>query len=167
MHCIGVEARLIQSCSHIRQGLHHFQPFHSTCTQAVDRVTDHSEVHLTGHCGRPFLPVNIDQVEMLRGRGYTWDEVANAIGVSRATLWCRLTEQNVTLSPYVDICDHDFDQVVSRTQHDFPNAGLVMIQGRILSEGFMFRGREFVSLLLIVILLKMCSVAPRAFSKVT
>ena len=82
MQYVGVEARLIQSCSHVRQCLHRFKPFHSTCTQAVDRVTDHSEVHLTGHCGRPFLPVNIDQVEMLRGTKYTWEEVANAIGVS-------------------------------------------------------------------------------------
>ena len=82
MHYVGVEARLIQSRSHIRQCLLCFQPFHSTCTQAVNRVTDHSEVYLTKCRGRPFLPVNIDQVEMLRGTGYTWDEVANAIGVS-------------------------------------------------------------------------------------
>ena len=100
----------------------------------MDRVTDHSEVHLTRRRGWPFLPVNIDQAEMLRGRGYTWDEVANAIGVSRTTLWRCLTEQNVTLSPYVDIFDHDLDQVVSRIQHNFPNAGLVLIQGHILSE---------------------------------
>ena len=60
----------------------------------MDRVTDHSEVHLTVHRGRPFFPVNIDQVKMLRGTGYTWDEVANAIGVSQITLWCHLTEQN-------------------------------------------------------------------------
>ena len=86
----------------------------------MDRVTDHSEVHLTGCRGQPFLPVNIDQVEMLRGTGYTWDEVANAIAFSQATFWCRLTEQSVTLSPYVDICDHGLDQVVSRIQHDFP-----------------------------------------------
>ena len=81
------------------------------------------------------MPVNIDQVEMLRGTGYTWDEVANAIGVSQTTLWRHLTEQSVTLSPYVDIFDHNLDQVVSRIQHDFPKAGLVMIQGHILSEG--------------------------------
>ena len=82
MQYVGVEARLIQLRSRIPLCLHRFQPFQSTCTQAVDRVTDHSEVHLKGHCGRPSLPVNIDQVEMLRGTGYTWDEVANAIGVS-------------------------------------------------------------------------------------
>ena len=35
----------------------------------------------------------------------------------------------------MEICDHDLDQVVSRIQHDFPNAGLVMIQGHLLSEG--------------------------------
>ena len=107
---------LRKSCSTC---LHRFQPFHSTCTQAVDRVTDHSEVNLTGCRGRPFLPINIDQVEMLRGTGYTWDEVANAIAFSQTTLWCRLTEQNVTLSPHVYICDHGLDQVVSRIQHDF------------------------------------------------
>ena len=64
---------------------------------------------------------------MLRGTGHTWNEVANAIGVSQTTLWHCLTEQNITLSPYVDICDHDLEQMVSRIQHDFLNAGLVMI----------------------------------------
>ena len=52
----------------------------------------------------------------------------------KQTLWRRLTEQNVTLSPYIDICDHDLDQIVSRIQHGFPNTVLVMIQGHLLSE---------------------------------
>ena len=61
MQYVGVEARLIQSRSRTRQCLH----VSSLSTiQAVNRVIDHSEVHLTGRHGWPFLSVYIDQVEM-------------------------------------------------------------------------------------------------------
>ena len=135
MQYVGMDGRLIQLRSHIRQCLRRLQPFLNTCTLPVDGIADPTELRQTGRRGRPSLPVNVDQVEMLRGIGYTWDEVANAIGVSRTTLWRRLTEQNITLSRYLDISDFDLDQVISRIQHDFPNAGLVMIQGHLLSEG--------------------------------
>ena len=70
-------------------------PFLNTCTLPVDGIADPTELRQTGRRGRPPLPVNVDQVEMLRGIGYTWDEVANV------TLWRRLTEQNITLSRYL------------------------------------------------------------------
>lgn len=47
--------------------------------------------------GRPLLGINIDQVEMLHQVAYSRQEVADAVGVSRSTLWRRLWEQNVIL----------------------------------------------------------------------
>ena len=35
----------------------------------------------------------------------------------------------------VDISDHNLDLVISRIQQSFPNSGLVMVQGHLLSEG--------------------------------
>lgn len=60
------------------------------------------------HRGRPQLDINIDQVEMLQSSGYSWKEVADAIGVSR-TIWRHLQEQNITLTSYTDISDQDLD----------------------------------------------------------
>ena len=66
---------------------------------------------------------------MLRSVGYTWQEVADAVGVSRTTLWRRLQEENVTLSSYTEISDHDLDYQVRIIQRDFPNAGHLRSQG--------------------------------------
>lgn len=35
----------------------------------------------------------------------------------------------------IAICDRDLDEVVTRIHHNFPNSGLVMIQGHLMSEG--------------------------------
>lgn len=86
-------------------------------------------------CGRPVLRIDIDQVEMLRQVGYSWKEISDAVGVSHSTLWRCLQEQNLTLSSYSDISDGDLDTLVQGIQHDFPNAGLVIVQGRLQSMG--------------------------------
>ena len=88
-----------------------------------------------GHRNRPRLGINIDQVELLRTVGYSWQEVADAIGASRTTVWRRLQEQNITLSSYTDISDQDLYDLVRTIQRNFPNAGVVMIQGHLRSQG--------------------------------
>ena len=84
MHYVGAGRQLIQLRSHIREYLHRFHAYNNICTQPVEGINTSSVVLRSGSCGRQFLP--IDQVEMLRGIGYTWQEVANAVGISRTTL---------------------------------------------------------------------------------
>ena len=82
-----------------------------------------------------------------------WDQLstsafADTVGVSRTTLWRRLREQNVTLSPYTDISDDELNELVKSIQRDFPNAGLVMVQGYLQSRGVQvqrYRGRQSVA----------------------
>ena len=94
------------------------------------------------------LGINIDQVELLRTVGYSRQEVADAIGASRTTVWRCLQEQNITLSSYTDISDQDLYDLVRTIQRNFPNAGLVMIQGHLHSQGVhvqRYRVRESVA----------------------
>lgn len=135
MACVGTEVRLDLLLNRTREYLHRFQAYSNVSTQPVEGISAPSASRQGNLRGRPFLHVNIDMVELLRGVGYTWQEVANAIGVSRTTLWRRLVEENVTLSPYADISDHDLDEIIVRIHRSFPNSGLVMIQGHLLSEG--------------------------------
>ena len=74
-------------------------------------------VEMSDRPDRPLLGIDIDQVELLRQVGYSWQEVADAMGVSRTTLWRRLQEQNVTLSSYSDISDADLDSLI---RSEFP-----------------------------------------------
>ena len=47
-------------------------------------------MQLSGSRGRPKIIVNVELVELLRGCGCTWNEIADAMQISRATIWRRL-----------------------------------------------------------------------------
>ena len=67
-----------------------------------------------GSVGRPRLSVNIDAVEFLRNCGYTWDQVSNAMQVSRTTLWRGLREAGIEIKKHTDISDDELDSVISQ-----------------------------------------------------
>ena len=132
MQCVGTNCQLQHLREQARMYHNRFERFSNLCTKPVVSINA-PNVEIQPHCsGRPMLCINVDQVEMLRQVGYSWQEVADAVGVSRTTLWRRLREQNVTLSPYTD---DELDELVKSIQRDFPNAGLVMVQGYLQSRG--------------------------------
>ena len=49
---------------------------------------------------------------MLREMHYTWQQVADALMVSRSTLWRRLTELGIPISTFSNISDTELDGVV-------------------------------------------------------
>ena len=85
--------------------------------------------------GRPPLLVNIEQVELLRGSGFSWREVAQIVGVSRTTIWRILQDLGITPEKYSDICDTELDSIVQDIYHGNPNIGTVMLQGYMSSRG--------------------------------
>ena len=54
----------------------------------------------------------MDQVELLRSGGYTWDKIADCLLVSRVTIWRRLREAGVVAIKYSDISDRELDNIV-------------------------------------------------------
>ena len=88
--------------------------------------------YYTGNRGRPQLVVNIEQVELLRSSGFTWQEIATIVGVSRTTLWRRLHKLGV---PLEDIDDHQLDELIREVQLNNPNFGVSMLQGHLKSLG--------------------------------
>ena len=135
MQYVGSHSQLQRLREQAHKYLHRFERSINTCTQPVVGINSPGVERQSNLRGRPFIHIDIDRVEMLRQVGYTWQEVADAVGVSRSTLWRRLSEQNVTLESYTDISDNDLDDVVKSIQHNFPNAGLVMVQGHLQSRG--------------------------------
>ena len=87
-----------------------------------------------GHRSRLLLGINIDQ-RIATNCLYSWQEVADAIGASRTTVWRHLQEQTIMLSSYTDVSDQDLYDLVRTIQRNFPNAGLVMIHGHLRSQG--------------------------------
>ncbi len=135
MQCIGDNARVRQVRRRACEYLHRFQHGERSTSQSVAGINLFNVTQHSGRRGRPLIVLNIEQVELLRSAGFTWQEVAKAIGVSRTTLWRRLSELNINTSAYTDISDHDLDEVMTTTQHNYPNAGLVILQGLLVSEG--------------------------------
>ena len=93
------------------------------------------EVHQASVRGRPKIYINVDQVELLRSGGYTWDEIADCFLVSRATIWRRLREAGVVANKYSDITDRELDNIVGSLRRRHPHSGQNMIQGMLTGMG--------------------------------
>ena len=84
---------------------------HDDCTVPPVAIQPFKTYIRTGNAGRPQVLVNLEQVELLRGCGYTWVEVADCLNVSRSTIWRRLKEMDVSLETFSDISDSDLDDI--------------------------------------------------------
>ena len=101
----------------------------------------------SGLRGRPRIVINVEYVELLRSCGYTWNEVADALQVSRSTIWRRLKEAGIHLQRYSDISDHELDSIVERFQRENPNYGQQFLLGHLKAQGIYVqrhRLREYV-----------------------
>ena len=87
----------------------------STCSVVSQAVVSPEKLH-TGNPGRPGVIVNIEQVELLRTSGFTWEEVSLIISVSRTTLWRRFHQLGVPLQKYSDISDSYLDHSIHNTK---------------------------------------------------
>ena len=103
----------------------------NTCSITSSAISVTHVLH-TGNPGRPPLIINIEQVELLRSANFTWEEVAQILGISRTTLWRRLQELGIPMCKYSDISDHDLDGLVRDIQW---NIGISMLQGYLKSQG--------------------------------
>ena len=74
------------------------------------------------------------QLELLREMKLSWQECADALLVSRSTLWRRLKEMKV-MPTFSDITDSELDAVVEAIQHNSPRSGAVLVWGELKSHG--------------------------------
>ena len=75
---------------------------------------------MTLHWTQPPGFLNVGMVEYLRrSTGYTWDEIARSMLVSRTTIWRKLKEAGITMERYSNISDADLDN---------PHCGQVLLR---------------------------------------
>ena len=96
----------------------------------------------SGVRGRPRIVISVEHVELLRSCGYTWNEVADALQVSRSTIWRRLKEAGIHLQRYSDISDHELDSIVERFQRENPNYGQQLLLGHLKAQGVYVQRRR-------------------------
>lgn len=115
---------------HLRLLLYGF----NDCTVPSIAISTYS-LQYSGAAGRPRIIVNIDTVEFLRSCGYTWNQVAHALQVSRSTLWRRLKEADYEINKYTDISDDELDSIIAQIQRENPNCGLQLMYGYLRDRG--------------------------------
>lgn len=80
--------------------------------------------------------MDIEDIEFLRGLGFSWTRIAQVIGISRSTLYRRLEEEGVPTSVwYTQMSDVDLDRVIQQLKRDHPNDGERLIRGRLIGQG--------------------------------
>jgi len=86
--------------------------------------------------GRPKIIVNLELVELLRSCGYTWSQVADAMQISRTTLW-RCMKDSCNVQKYTDISDDELDSHLSQMQREHPNCGQQLLLGYLKDRGIL------------------------------
>ena len=84
----------------------------------------------------------MEQVELLRTAGFTWEEVSCMVNVSRTTLWRRFHQLGIFLQKYSEINDIDLDQAIRGVQQNNPNIGVNLLQGYLRSQGICVQRRR-------------------------
>lgn len=94
-------------------------------------------VHRSGLVGRPWLAVNLLQVEFLRSWHFSWTRIAFTLCISRSTLWRRLTESgyDFSVNRFTDISDYSLNQEIKTITENFPEYGERMVIGCLRSKG--------------------------------
>ena len=85
--------------------------------------------------GRPTLSVDLFEVEYLRSLQFTWEDIANLLGVSRSTIYRRVKECGLPIQGYSDISDQNLDSAISEIKAMYPNDGEVLMSGHLHSRG--------------------------------
>lgn len=91
----------------------------------------------TGQAGRPSFQISQEVLEDLRGFGFSWQKIANILGVSRWTVYRRVQEYGLqSMSDFSSVSDRELDDIISEymNQHG-ETTGQSYITGYLRSKG--------------------------------
>ncbi|KAJ3515573.1 hypothetical protein NMY22_g14424 [Coprinellus aureogranulatus] len=96
-----------------------------------------AESSRTGSVGRPSYDLDLERALQLHDMGNTWDDIAEAMGVGRKTLYRHLTDAGYSREriPYFNIEEDDLDELIAMITLDHPFSGAIIIQGHLRSVG--------------------------------
>ena len=86
--------------------------------------------------GRSKFYVSRDQLEYLSSMSFNWTQIAEMLGVSQMTIYCRRVEYGLNSSNPASLTDGELRIMLSEIQRDQPALGETMIWGRFRSMGF-------------------------------
>lgn len=114
----------------------HFQNKHDWHQiRAQSSVQQKVTIIHSGQAGRPKISIEEEQVAGLRSLGMNWKKIATLLGVSEDTLRRRRREFQENLD-FAELDDTQLDELVKQILDEHPCLGERMLQGHLLSRGF-------------------------------
>ena len=98
--------------------------------------------------GRPRLTVSLETLTHLVELGLPSKCISRLLGVSRATLFRRMTENNIYISASYSSCsDDELDVLIPAIKSTMPDAGYTIVRGALLAQGHRVQwGRVYASM---------------------
>lgn len=133
--CLTTEE--IQDCIDLVNSL--LPQLEAFCQAPTPMPSPPSPLHSQGARGRPRYNLDLDRAIELYALGNSWDDVAEAIGVCRKTIYNQLDRagclEETWQSRYTDIANNDLDELVASILRRHPMTGAVIMQGHLATEG--------------------------------
>ncbi|KAL0961755.1 hypothetical protein UPYG_G00331290 [Umbra pygmaea] len=86
--------------------------------------------------GRPRISISTTNLTHLIELGLPAQSIANLLGVSRATLFRRMNENQLSVRALYSTCtDEELDALVTEVKNSMPDAGYRMVRGTLLAQG--------------------------------
>ena len=92
--------------------------------------------------GRTRNEVTVDEIIELRCLNYKWSKIAALLGISRATLYRRLEESNISSDDHTQLSDHHLDELIRSIKQSHPNDGEVLMKGHLVRLGVRVTRKE-------------------------
>ena len=85
--------------------------------------------------GRPRKEISKERLEGLLRLKFPVSRIAQVLQVSRPRVYKAITEYNLDASRYSVVTDSDLQQAITSVKNNHPNAGEVMLQGHLRTQG--------------------------------
>uniref|UniRef100_A0A8C1YAE3 Integrase core domain-containing protein n=1 Tax=Cyprinus carpio TaxID=7962 RepID=A0A8C1YAE3_CYPCA len=104
--------------------------------EALEQVSVTMELEPGQGRGRPRISISTINLTHLIELGLPTQSIANLLGVSRATLFRRMNENNLSVRALYSTCtDEELDALVTEIKTSMPDTGYRMVRGALLAQG--------------------------------
>lgn len=95
------------------------------------------EIERPDGCGRRRMHISEDRLVYFLKLGIPQESISKILGVSRTTLYRRMSECNLSVSSLYSSCtDEELDSLVSEVKSTMPNIGSRVVRGALIAKGF-------------------------------
>jgi len=113
---------------------------HSAATSYVAPIINTPATQM--HPGRPRFEIRKEQLLYLMSMSFSWTQIAQMLGVSHMTVYCRQLEYGLLETIVMgNITDAELMTIIEQIRRDLPTFGETMVWGHLKSMGFRVRER--------------------------